>query len=67
MSDETDRIDRLELRLTEHEAVIEDLNATVTAQWRALDALTVQLRALGEQVREASVGARGDLEPPPHY
>ncbi len=67
--DEATRIDRLEMRLTEQEATIEDLNRTVTEQWRVIDRLVRQLAALREQVEEAAARAapRGPEPPPPHY
>lgn len=67
--DEPSRIDRLEMRLTEQEATIEDLNRTVTAQWQLIDRLTRQVDGLQEQVEEAAVRAapRGAEPPPPHY
>ncbi|MDP4022640.1 SlyX family protein [Methylobacterium sp. NEAU 140] len=67
--DDTARIDRLEMRLTEQDATIEDLNRTVTGQWRLIDRLTRQIDALREQVEEAAARAapRGLEPPPPHY
>jgi SlyX protein len=67
--DEPSRIDRLEMRLTEQEATIEDLNRTVTEQWRLIDRLTRQVEGLREQVEEAAARAapRGPAPPPPHY
>ncbi|KQS67404.1 MULTISPECIES: SlyX family protein [Methylobacterium] len=67
--DEATRIDRLEMRLTEQDATIEDLNRTVTEQWRVIDRLVRQLDALREQVEEAAARAapRGPEPPPPHY
>ena len=64
-----DRIDRLEIRLTEQEAVIDDLNAVITQQWRVIDALSRKLERLVEQVEEAAHRpAAGTPEPPPpHY
>jgi len=50
--DEATRIDRLEMRLTEQDATIEDLNRTVTEQWRVIDRLVRQLDLLREQVQE---------------
>lgn len=66
---DTDRIARLEIRLTEQEAVIEDLNAAITAQWTVIDRLTRQLGRLQEQVEDSAFrGASGAPEPPPpHY
>lgn len=67
--DEDTRIDRLEIRLTEQDATIEDLNRTVTEQWRVIDRLVRQLDILREQVEEAAARAapRGLEPPPPHY
>lgn len=68
MSDRDDRLARLETRLTEQERVIEDLNATVTAQWTRIDRLTRQLDALREEVEAAAAGGEGrGPEKPPHY
>lgn len=63
-----DRLDRLEIRLTEEDAVIDDLNATITAQWRSIDALKRQVERLAEQVETASAQLSvGPDRPPPHY
>ena len=67
--DEPSRIDRLEMRLTEQEATIEDLNRAVTEQWRLIDRFRRQIDGLREQVEEAAARAapRGAEPPPPHY
>ncbi|SFL92379.1 SlyX family protein [Methylobacterium pseudosasicola] len=67
--DEPTRIDRLEMRLTEQDSVIEDLNRTVTEQWRVIDRLVRQVEALRDQVEEAAARSapRGPEPPPPHY
>ncbi|WP_457107717.1 SlyX family protein [Methylobacterium sp. P5_C11] len=67
--DEATRIDRLEMRLMEQDATIEDLNRTVTEQWRLIDRLARQLDMLRDQVEEAAARAspRGSEPPPPHY
>ena len=63
------RIDALEMRLTEQDVVLDDLNATITAQWRQIDALTRHLAKLMEQVEEAGArtGTGAPEPPPPHY
>jgi SlyX protein len=64
----SERIEVLETRLTFQEETIETLNNTVTAQWLKIDALTRQVEALSERLREAEANARGAAnEPPPHY
>ncbi len=63
------RLTHLEMRLSEQDATIEDLNRTVTEQWRVIDRLVRQLDMLREQVEEAAARAapRGLEPPPPHY
>ncbi len=63
------RIDALEMRLTEQDVVVDDLNATITAQWRQIDALTRRIAKLVEQVEEAGArtGSGTPEPPPPHY
>ena len=62
------RIDALEARLMFQEATIETLNATVTAQWQAIDLLKRRVAALTEQLAEAEVNAPAPAnERPPHY
>jgi SlyX protein len=64
----SDRVDVLEARLTFHDVTIETLNNTITSQWQQIDALTRQLAALSERLREAESPAPGASdEPPPHY
>lgn len=64
----SDRIDALEIRLAFQDETIETLNNTITAQWQQVDALTRQLAALNERLREAEANAPGATnEPPPHY
>lgn len=68
MPSESDRLARLEIRLTEQEATIDDLSATITAQWTVIDRLTRQLARLQEQVEDTAFrAAGGGPEPPPHY
>ena len=66
---EPDRLARLEIRLTEQEAVIEDLNAAITAQWKVIDRLTRPLARVQEQLEDTAFrAASGAPEPPPpHY
>ena len=64
----SERIDALETRLTYQDETIETLNATITAQWQQIDALTRQIAALNERLQEAENNAPGATdEPPPHY
>jgi SlyX protein len=58
MSQDMDRIDGLEMRLAEQDRTIEDLNAAVTAQWTALDALKRQMGQFVERLAEAEAASR---------
>jgi SlyX protein len=64
------RIDALEMRLAHQDRTIEDLNETITAQWKEIESLTRQIARLGDQLQEVrdSAGAgEGPEPPPPHY
>lgn len=62
------RVDALESRLTYQDETIEQLNATLTAQWKQIDALTRQLALLSEHLRQAEANAPAPAnERPPHY
>jgi SlyX protein len=62
------RIDALEARSMYQEETIEQLNATITAQWKQIDALTRQLAVLTERLQEAEANAPAPAnERPPHY
>ena len=64
------RIDALEVRLAYQDETVEDLNETITAQWKQIDLLTRQIAMLLDRVQvvEDSTGSGGQPErPPPHY
>jgi len=62
------RIDALESRVAYQDHTIEQLNETITAQWKQIDALTRQLAALTERLQEAEASAPSPgNERPPHY
>ena len=62
------RIDALETRLAHQDRIIEDLNATVTDQWKQIETLTRKIARLDEQLQDVrSSGPTGEQEPPPHY
>ncbi|MDQ0447667.1 SlyX family protein [Methylobacterium aerolatum] len=67
--EDADRLARLEMRLMEQEATIDDLNKAVTGQWQQIDRLTRLVAALRDQVEEAAARAasRAPEPPPPHY
>ncbi len=64
----SERIEALESRLMYQDDTIEQLNQTITAQWKQIDALTRQVAALSERLQEAEASAPGPTnERPPHY
>ena len=69
MSELSDRIDALEARIAYQDDTIETLNATITEQWKQIDALTRQVAALNDRLREAEARDPGRPvnERPPHY
>lgn len=68
--DLTARIEKLETLVAFQEQTIEDLNQTVTSQWKAIEALKTELGGLGAQVRDVEAHPALSLSPeapPPHY
>jgi SlyX protein len=69
-ADNSARIDALEMRIAHQDRIIEDLNTSVTAQWRQIDDLTKQIERMGQRLQqvEDNVPPSGESEPPPpHY
>ena len=68
MTDLTERLEALETRVAFQDQTIEDLNTTITAQWRQIDLLTRKLEQMEEQFRAGVHIADPATEPPPpHY
>lgn len=62
------RIEALETRIAYQDHTIEELNATITDQWKAIDLLTKKLAMMEEQVRSGSyIADPATDKPPPHY
>lgn len=64
------RIDTLETRVAHQDRMIEDLNSTITDQWKQIETLARQVRRLDDQLQDvrAGGGSSGEQEPPPpHY
>lgn len=69
MSD-AERLEKLETQVAYQEQAIEDLNATITAQWSEIAALKRLVGNLGERLREVAANpalAEPPEPPPPHY
>jgi SlyX protein len=68
MNDLSERVDALEARIAYQDDTIETLNATITEQWKRIDALTRQVAALNDRLQETEARSPGPAnERPPHY
>lgn len=71
MSDTDDRarIEALEIRITQQERTIEDLNTAVTDHWKQIDKLAKQVERMADRLQRVEDGAPSDTPdpPPPHY
>jgi uncharacterized coiled-coil protein SlyX len=68
MSDLSERVDALEARIAYQDDTIETLNATITEQWKQIDALTRKVATLNDRLQEAEARSPGPAnERPPHY
>ena len=65
----SERIEALESHLAYQDQAIEQLNETITAQWKQIDALRRQMSGLVERLQEAEANAPASPahEQPPHY
>ena len=63
------RIEQLEARIAHQERTIEDLNNSVTEQWRQIDGLTKQLERVAARLQhvEDNTPPGAAEPPPPHY
>jgi SlyX protein len=63
------RTDRLEATIAYQAEAIEDLNRTITEQWKVIDGLKRGLNILSDRVQEAESrsGLSAPEPPPPHY
>lgn len=65
---DTSRLDALEIRIAHQDQTIEELNATITEQWKVIETMRRRVDVLEEQVRSGSYIADPSTErPPPHY
>ena len=65
-----ERITELESRVAFQDDTIQKLNDVIVAQQAQIDNLTVEMRALAEQLRSLSpqfIASESEETPPPHY
>jgi len=67
VSDQSSRIDDLEVRITHQDRMIGELNDVITAQWRKIDILERQIAKLREEYQNMSAPRDLPEPPPPHY
>ena len=70
MTHDPSRIDELEIRISHQERAIEDLNTTITEQWKELDRLRRDVQRLSDRLASAeqAIGPEpGEEPPPPHW
>lgn len=62
------QVEMLETRIAFQDRTIEELNETITEQWKVVEQMRRRLEMLEEQVRSGSYIADPSTErPPPHY
>jgi len=64
------RLELLETRIAHQDRTIEDLNTSVTEQWKRIDGLAKQVERLVDRLQrvEETVPSSGAADPPPpHY
>ena len=63
------RIEQLETRIAYQDHTIEDLNKSVTEQWRQIEALGKQVERMAARLQQVEDNAapRSAEPPPPHY
>ena len=67
---DTSRLDALEIRIAHQDQAIEDLNGTITAQWKEIDRLKREVERLSDRVASAELQIGSDPAeepPPPHW
>lgn len=66
-SDLNARIEELETRAAHQEKIIGELNEVITAQWKRIENLEIQIRRLYEEFQNVDQGRNAPEPPPPHY
>ncbi|MGQ4275100.1 SlyX family protein [Terrihabitans sp. B22-R8] len=62
------RLEALEIRVAYQDQTIEDLNETITAQWKEIERLSADFRRLSDRLQQTEQSLPlEDEPPPPHY
>lgn len=62
------RLEKLEMLAAEQERTIEELNETITGQWREIELLKRRITKLDDELREVEAGLPAPpITKPPHY
>jgi SlyX protein len=62
------RIEALEMRIAYQDRIIEDLNTSVTEQWKRMEDLARQIERMADRLQRVESDAPAAQEPPPpHY
>ena len=67
LSDQSSRIDALEVRVAHQDQTIAELNDVITAQWRKIDALERQVARMQDEYQNMIAPRDLPEPPPPHY
>jgi SlyX protein len=64
----TTRLESLESRIAHQDRTIEELNTSVTEQWKQIDALAKEVERMAARLQQVEDNAPGAADPPPpHY
>ncbi|ACT59955.1 SlyX family protein [Hirschia baltica] len=66
ISDALSRLDALEMRIAYQDETIEELNTTVTQQWKLIEKLKREIERVEESVA-SNADTPAAHKPPPHY
>lgn len=66
-SDNSARLEALEMRTAHQDRMIAELNDAITSQWRKIDAFERQIAVLRDEFQNIGASRDAPEPPPPHY